>query len=435
MKSARTRKLGNLSALALVLAVALGGFLGLASDAGAQSRFGCSALDAAHVPSIDGLDGYFFRISPDLANHNSMTDEVVAEVAAISAAMSARGTELIFVPLATKAQVLPAKLGPEAEKYVYDADLAATIYDAQRVRLSAAGVAVVDARRAFLASDDAHRAFFKTDPRLTNDGLRILAKAIADLRLDWPLAGGKGYVTTRGEPVVLDSIAHDVLQLSCLSELPSVETADYKTVAQSADDALDAPPRVVFAGPSEIVDASLNFDGFLSEVSGERVDLWLAKSSFSALTAYLTSEKYRQSPPEVLIWAVPVWENLALGGDQPFREAVAAIEDVCVSDLDAEVAGPDRLRVALGEATFNDAQTLMIENAGAAGGHAVFNFVGMDGQMRSRTVVRPADVARSGRFYMPLTGLWDAGVSHVDIETPLTESALPVVALCRGAAG
>lgn len=420
---------------ASVFTVALGGLLASVTSAEAQSQFGCSELDAAHVPSVEGLDGFFFRIDPDLANYHAMTDEVVGEIAAISNALSARGTELIFVPLPTKAHVLPQKVGPEAEKYAYDADLAATMYDAQRAGLSGAGVTVVDARRAFLTSENASEAFFKTDPRLTNHGLRVLAEAIADQRVDWPATDSPGYVTSRGEPFLLGSTAHDVLQLSCLSDLPLVETTAFETLAKEAEHSMDAAPRVVFAGSSEIVDASLNFGGFLSEASGERVDVQVADASLSAFTAYLTSDSFRQSPPEVLIWAVAVWENVALGGDQPFREALAAIEDVCVADLDSGVAGPDRLRVALEEASFNASDTLMLDNASGTNGRAVFNFVGLDGQLRSRAVVRPPDVAHSGRFYMPLTGLWEAGVSYVDIETPLTEEALPVVALCRGSAG
>mgnify|MGYP001818048781 CR=1 FL=1 len=433
MDAVTTKTLEHLRVCAVGAAAAFGCLFTMTSQADAQSRFGCCGLEVAHVPSVEGLDGFFFRVQPDLATFHAMTDQVIGSVAAISQALEARGTELIFVPLPTKAHVLPMKLGPEAEKYAYDADLAATIYEDQKARLSDAGVAVVDARRAFLGSEFAEQMFFKTDPRMTNHGLRVLTEAIAEERADWPLADG--FVTSEGEPLALASLAHDVLQRSCLSDLPFVETTAFETVAQGGDTNLDAAPLVVFAGPSEMTDPALNLAGFLSDVAGRRAGVIGGETAFSALTAYVTSDAFRGSPPDVLIWAVPVWENLALGGDQPFREAVAAIEDVCVADLDKGLAGADRLRVALAEATFSAVDTLMLENSGAATDTAVFHFVGVNGEVRSRAVVRSGETVASGRFYMPLSGLWEAGVAYVDIETPLTGGALPVVALCRGAEG
>jgi len=428
-----SRPLGISSAFAASMAIAMGFLVLSTSVVEAQSRYGCSALEGAHVPNIEGLDGFFFRIDPDLLTYNRMTDETVAGIAEISVALAAHGTELVVVPLVTKALAMPSKVGPEAEKYVFSADLAATMYQDQIDRLTLAGVATVDARLALLDASGTEPVFFKTDPRLTNHGLKALAKAIADGREAWPAGDGPGYVTTEEGPIVLRSKAHDVLQMSCLSDLPAVETTVFQTVAKGADYAMEDGPRVVFTGTSHTADASLNLSGFLSELAGEKVSVIDGgESALEAMSAYLTSDAFRRSRPEVLIWAVPTWENLALGGDQPFREALAAVEDVCVSDLDIGLAGPNLLRVALGEAVLQGADTLFLDNSGVPDARAGFHFTGLQGQMRTRTVVRADDVPHSGRFYMPLTGLWEDGVAYVDIETPLTQGPLPIVALCRG---
>ena len=431
MKMTKSRDTGACGVSTALFAVLLGVSFGVGTDVQAQSRFGCAELDATHWPSIEGVDGVFFQIGPDLQTHHAMTDETVGRVAALSAAFEARGTELVFVPLPTKALAMPAHLGPEAEKFAYDAGLAATIYEDQIARLSAAEVSVVDARRALLGVEN---AFFRTDPRLSNEGLRALVAAVGAGREDWPLDEAPGYVTSAGGSLELDSIARDVLQMSCWADVPSVVTTEFRTVATGADYAMDDGPRVVFAGPSGMADARLNLAGFLSEAAGRRAAVLGGETAFAALTAFVTSDGFRQSPPEVLIWAVPVWETLSSGGDQPVREALAAIEDVCVADLDSDVAGANRLRVALGEAGARSGDTLMLDNRQMVSATAVFHFVGLDGQERTRAVVRPDGAMSSGRFYMPLSGLWEDGVAYVDIETPLSDGPLPVVALCRGGA-
>ena len=424
------RALRAFTTFAFAIGVAL-----IATPSAAQSLFGCSGLEAAAVPSIEGENGVFYQIDPDLMTSHRMSDEIVQQIAELSDAFEERGTRFVFVPLPTKALALPSTLGPEAVKFAYDSDLAATLYRDQVRRLSAARVAVVDAHVALSAGPRAIPSFFKTDPRLTNAGLNRLVDAVAETVGDWPTEFGPGYTTTQIGSTEVVSRTHMVLQLSCLSQLPEVAPDTYQTVAKRADDEMDKAPRIVFAGTEHTTSDDLNLDGFLQAASGEKATVLNGgEDALAALTAAVTSDAFRAEPPKVLIWAVPIWTNLALGGDQPMREALAAVEDRCVDDLDFEIMAPGRLRVAIGDAQFGPKDTLYLDNSAMGAKYASFRFVSPDGHSRTRVVNRSAADVTTGRFYMPFSALWTDGVSHVDIETPFSADAEPIIALCRGRA-
>ncbi len=398
----------------------------------AQSLFGCSDLGNAHVPSIEGDSGVFYRIDPDLLTFHRMTQNTVADVAVLSDALALSGTRLIFVPLPTKALAMPFAMGPDAQRFAYDIDLAATMYDNQLVRLTSRGVTVVDARRAFLDAGAPEAPFFKTDPRVTNIGLQVLAKAIAKTVGAWPYENGPGFVTKAKGTINLASLSHLALQLNCLSDLPEVATMAFETVAKGANYAMENQPRVVFAGSGYTTDSQLNLGGFLSEAAGERVGLINGgDDTLAGLVSYLMSEAYLKSPPEVLIWEVPVASNLAIGGDQPMREALAAVGSRCIADLNVDATTSNRLRVVLSDVNHGPQDTLFLDNSAARADRAVFHFVSTDGRTRTRVVKRAEALEATGRFYMPLTALWEEGAAYVDIETAMSD-VVPSVTLCRG---
>lgn len=398
----------------------------------AQSLYGCRDLASAQTPSVEGRQGVFFRIDPDLLTYNRFSDEIVSAIAALSVGLAERGTTLIVVPVPTKALAMPEYLAPDVAIYGYDPALAASIHDDTLARLRAAGVGAVDARHALRSAVSGETTFFKTDPRLTNAGLSALARAIADRLPDAPAGEAPaGYRTSPTALRTLPSQDRLNLQMLCLTPLPEVTTMGFETLAEDPE-AADAPAPVVVVGTDLTGAPELNFAGFLSELSGLGVaGPVFAQDTVAAMSAYLTSDDYRLNPPGFLVWEVPSWANLGLRGDQPLRELAAAARNDCARDLAVTPAGGDRISVDLSGIPQDGALSLLLET-GTEAARADFHFVAAGGQKRTRPVVRAEDQPLTGRFYMPLTGLWAEGSARVEIEIVIDPGALPRVALCQG---
>lgn len=416
----------GLAASALGLAVAALAPAPLA----AQSLYGCRDLASAQTPAIEGRQGVFFRIDPDLLTYNRFSDEVVAAIGTLAAGLAERGTTLIVVPVPTKALAMPDDLGPDTAAYGYDPALAAAIYDDTLARLGAAGVTALDARRALRNAVSGETTFFRTDRRLTNAGLFALARGIAGGLKDSPLDTA-AYKTEPTGALTLSSQDRLNLQMHCLTPLPEVTTMRYETVRQDPA-GTDAAAPVVVVGTELTGTPDLNFAGFLSELTGLEVSAQgPSRDPVAAMSAYLTSDTFRQTPPDLLVWEVPSWANLGLYGDQPLRELAAAARDDCDRDLAVTRTGDGRISVDLAGIPHEGGLSLRLET-GAKAARADFHFVSTRGEQRTRPVVRTGDQPRTGRFYMPLTGLWAEGSARVEIETEIDPDTLPTVALCRG---
>lgn len=408
--------------------------LALPGLAEAQSLYGCEDLLSAQVPSYEGGDGVFFRVDPDLLMYNRMSDEVVEEVGRLSQTLSQRGTALVFVPLPTKSLAMPDHLGPDVAEFGYDPAVAATIFDDTVRRLEVAGVTTVDARRALRTATSGEPVFFKTDPRLGNAGILALAQATAE-KLSGAQNGPSEAIFTSeatGEKT-LPSLDRFHLQLNCQAPLPDVTTMGFVTRRVVPKHDADSPAPLVVAGTALTGEPQLNFAGFLAEQSGLEVEQHsVAEDSLAAMSSYLTSDEFQLSPPEFLVWEVPVWTNLALRGDQPMRELMAAARGECGAGLAAERTAENRIRVRLGDVRQSPDLTLLLDTGDAPARRADFHFFAGDGRVRSRPVVRAEGQPPTRRFYMPLTGLWAGGSATVEIETDAAFGDLPLIALCQG---
>ena len=403
-----------------------------ATGAEAQSRYSCTELNNAHVPVIEGENGNFFRVDPDLVLSHDFSDAVIERIGAFSDALAARGTKLIVAPLPTKAIAMPDMLGPDASTYAYDRSLAATLYQDMIVRFRASRVATVDVRGALAGGWSDTQAFFKTDPRMTNEGLIRLVGEIIKQMPARERPTEDGFATVLREAHEVASHDHLVLQLNCFAALPGVSTGDYLTTVLDAGLVAGDVPKLVYVGSDMTAHGDLNLAGFLSDAANEAAYVVNGGGrSLHALTSYLTSNAYQVAAPEVLIWELPIWESLASGGDQPLREVLAAAEGRCETPLEMALLESGGVRIELSDVEFTSNDTLFLDNSGMPSTKASFSFVSQDGQRRTRSVERSEEVSASGRFYMPLSGLWELGAKYVDINVPLDETDLPRVALCR----
>ena len=212
----------------------------------AQSVYGCNDLAGRHtLPAVEGADGVFYRVDPDMRNFHAFSDESIARLADLSQALASLGTTLVYVPLPTKSLAMPDQLPQAAMDLGFDPDLATTVYDEILRRLRDSGIQTVDVRAALRAAPDDQPSFFLTDYRMTSAGGRRAAQAIADA-----LAQATGFTdlpkslfdTRSGGMVTLASDMRSILQRHCLIALPVVQTETFVTTrfqdGQSTDTTL-----------------------------------------------------------------------------------------------------------------------------------------------------------------------------------------------------
>lgn len=414
-----------------LILLAMGFALLTGTQALAQSAYGCTDLGGRHnMPSVEGNNGVFFRINPDLHMFHSISDQSVARLAKLSAALKSSGTTLIYVPVPTRALVMPGSLPHMALDYGFQTDLAATVYDDTIRRLRGAEVLAVNLRSALRMSAQNALPFFATDPRLTPGGAQQMAQAIAKT-----ISQTDGYdeiskarfTTTSGMPEIWPSTMRNKLQRHCMLEIPPVKAPQHIT-AMSQTRTLDANNsifenhasghRIALVGTDITGSAVSNLAGFLSQETGLDVIQYSVPDggSFSAISSYLTSLAFQKLQPNYLVWANPVSNNLAKFGDQPFRELTAAARGGChISVPVMRGARPTSIRAELSGLAAGQSYTLYVDADGGGASEARFDFISYQGLVRTRHIFRHPDQVKTGRFYMPLSGLWRQGVQAVDI--------------------
>ncbi len=389
----------------------------------ADSAFGCTGLAGdAVMPAIEGRGGIFFRLLPDLAMAPLPDESVVAQLSALSAALAAGGTQLVLVPLPSRALAMARALPVEAEAMGHDAALAATLHDAAIARLSNHGIAAPNVRRALLGGPQDAPAHLATDPRLAPEGERRLARAIAAFLADLPATRAlprQEFVTRMGEASELPSPMRARLQRHCQDPLPPLRVP--RVTLKGADAAGENPEKaqvVLVAG-----EEADNIAAFLAEASGlstRPIGGDAEGDALEALASYLLSAEFRAARPPVLLWLVPAVDTLAVHGDQPLRELVAAAGPGCRQDLPFEPGGTaGLLKADLRGLDPGRAEMLMVDTGPDSGGSPAmemrFDFRGPDGTTRSRWVRRGPRLGPTTRFHVPVDGLWPGGAVAVEI--------------------
>ncbi|MEJ6402667.1 hypothetical protein V8J85_07230 [Yoonia sp. 2307UL14-13] len=418
----------------------------MAAPAMAESNFGCSGLEQnRELPSIEGKDGVFFRINADLRMNHPFSDQTVASLAELSEALAANGTTLIYVPIPTKSVTMPDHLPDEAPLYGFDLEIATFVHDEILQRLSDAGVLTVDARTAMLGAPQDDPAFFKADFHWSASGARETAKAIADVIKAHPSYADLTPTTFETSPQDTDiafSGMRRILQQHCVDTLPEAVTMTYETqqsgnldISGGLDlfgDGEDAVP-IALVGTSFSDSPINNFPGFLAEYSQLEVVNYAITggNQYGAMISYLTSPEFQDTRPKFLIWENPIYNNLAQFGDQPMRELIAAAGRSCTMELQADVADDlTSLTVDLAAYDLGLNDTLLVDTNKSIGLSADFRFRSSEGLERTKTIVRGERLTRTGRFYMPLSGLWPDGAVSMDFTMTQRFASPPTVHAC-----
>jgi alginate biosynthesis protein AlgX len=414
-----------------------------AGAAAAQSTYGCLGLDDRHAyAAVEGDAGTFFLIDPDLRMFHPLTEEAADAIAGLSAALAVRGTTLVYAPLPTKSLALPERLPQAAFDYGLNPDLAATFYDLLLDRLRSRDIAAADLRRAMRAQDGAP-SFHLADHRITPSGATRIAAALGQVIATAP--GFKElpraqFTTTATGTVTLDSDMRAALQRHCQIRLPEVMAEGSTTTrAGGTSTGTDLFSSAATTGGIVIVttdkagEPTANLAGAVAKATGLDTQIYAVPQggSYAAISSYMTSRIFQERRPAFVVWLNPVEENLSDRGDQPMAELVAAATGDCgiplpmTPGIEVGTLSADLSSLDLGRG-----YTLLVESEGSAAFRAQFDFRGPDGTIRTRQVLRHRDQAPTGRFYMPLTGLWPEGARSVEVILDVPVSAGARVSAC-----
>ncbi len=412
-----------------------------------QSAYGCTGLDGQQKhAAIEGSDGIFYRVDPDMRMFNSVSDETADQMAALSKALASLGTTLIYVPVPTKSLGMPDQLPPAARDYGFDVDIAATVYSESIKKLQKRGVLVADARFSLQAPVADGPSFFGTDYRMTTKGAEREAAAIAAVIAAAPgfadLPKGR-FDNSPAGTVQVESAQRSAMQRHCLQPLPLAETEAYApTRLQGNGAARDttifgsgsgAGGRVAIVGTELDGDPIANLSGFVAKATGLETSQYAVTDggAFAAISAYLTSRAFQDARPAFLVWTNPVNESLAKYGDQAFAELIAASGDTCRVPLPVSVDLQSNSVVAdLSSLDASQTYTLYLDADGAPATSAQFDFTASNGLIRTKSIYRNRDQVKTGRFYMPMSGLWSEGVQSVQITLDVPLGNAPRVSAC-----
>ena len=441
----KTKRIGQALLAAIVAATSLGMTAGSAQ---ADSEYGCHNLAFSEMlPALEGSEGVFFRIDPDMQLHHWIYEETLAQMGALSDALAAQGTTLIYAPIPTKALAMPDHLPPEAADLGYDTDLAISVWETLRDRLAAAGVTTLDARTVLRRVSIAGEApFYGTDPRLSLAGIQALSNALAK-GLGVPQAEETAAAATpaslvagAGTAVHLPSVTRLQLQQECVETLPHViaPPAPSRTAASTAmgvwPGAGSGRPAadIAIVGTEIAVDPALNFARYAAAATGATTESYAVPGDdpFAAIAAYLTAPDFRERRPRFLVWADPIWLPLGQNGDRPMRELIAAVGNACTTGIPLAQSAERRVRADLSDLPAAASLTLQFDAASSGVRRFAFHFLSADGQRRTRWAIRPNQTAATPRVFMPLSGLWPEGAAAVEIEMDAAPGSAARLTLC-----
>ncbi|KPF46086.1 alginate biosynthesis protein [Rhizobium sp. AAP43] len=448
-----SQALVSTTAIALVLAGLSSAPVSAEEPNEGPSGFGCHALeDIAELQMIEGKDGMFFRILADLRLQHAFTDQTVERLAAMSKALAAHGTTLVYVPLPTKSQVHPDLVPERAALYGFDAGIASQVYDDVVRRLEKKGVVAVDIAtpmRSDNRSPSGDYSFFKADFHWTAHGADVAAKAIGDRLKTLPAYEDITPVRYEMEEVIPDresSSMRDLLQKHCLKNVPPVTAKAYRAVRQ--EDAAAGGGGLDIFGAAEHATTALigtsysdkpisNFADFLQYRTGVPVENYSISggNQFGSILSYITSREFQESRPRFLIWENPIYNNLGQYGDAPWQEVLAAAGGECTTSVAATRKDDRTVEADLASIKLSPGDVLLADIGRDISRKAQFTFTGTDGQNRVRSVERGDRLRSTGRYFLSLGGFPAGSFGKVSVSFDAAVDETTTLSICKTKTG
>ena len=402
-----------------------------------------------HRTTIQGTEDWLFRTEVDLGTEFPVDEKVLADLARMVRMLNSRGTQVLLLDLPPRGLLTANHLMPESRER-YDWKLAMANYRRALQRFRDIGFIVPD--YGLLAEQpDGSEYFFRRDGHWTPDGARRTARLIADSVMKQPFYDGlrkKAFTTKQSgqqrHPGVLSIVASQI----CGGNFPAEVVSGFSTSPSETFPFADEPvPDITLAGTSFSAGPAYHFGGFLQQfLQTDVFNASISGGSFDgALTLYLPSAPFQESPPKLLIWEF-AHPQIAAARDTQLRRLIPLIENGCAGkatllENTVAISSGDGFTEVLfnGGGTIIDARSrdLLVDLQFADAG--VNEILGeawyLDGK-HEVVRVRMNDFTRAnGRFVLELNREPDYAEQpmidfRVQIVTPLKEATSVSAALC-----
>jgi alginate O-acetyltransferase complex protein AlgJ len=256
---------------------------------------------------LAGTDGWLFTAEEARPVPASLS-QTADRISQVQAVLALSGTTLVVVPIPAKIDVQDSHLdAPELTAAIAD------LYTAFRDALEQKEIAAVDARTPLVTLAATQNAFFPTDTHWTSAGAKTVADAIAASGL---IAMGDATIMTSDEPtktltgdlvsfVTSDTLAPQVgLAPETVTPYLSQVQADAAATDIFAADSVD----IVLVGTSYSANPDWSFAEALKQSLRRDVLNMAAQGQgpVKPMVDYLASPEFRDTPPKVVIWEIPI---------------------------------------------------------------------------------------------------------------------------------
>lgn len=285
-----------------------------------------------------GDDGWLFRTNMDLVEDVQPIDPLIYEdLARLRRALNARGVQVVMVSSPPRGLVEARKLGKGLSSR-FDFPRALDNYRKHLDRLRAAGFIVPDtATFAGESADNGEPFYFKRDVHWRSSGARRTAELVAaELRargLSKNLPEKPFDTVLSGTHLTPGSISAIASRL-CGGVWPSEISPTYITAAPSSDNLFgdEGAPQVTLVGTSFSANPLYHFAGYLqSTLKTDVLNAAVAGGSFDgALTQYLRSAAFQESPPKILIWET-AYQYFGTIGRTTLRRLIPLVGNGCTA--------------------------------------------------------------------------------------------------------
>ncbi len=262
-------------------------------------------LGEARQGVIVGRDGWLFS-AEEMRPMPSDADlaGIVGIVHAIRAQLAAGGTDLVVVPLPAKIDIYR----DSGSDPLFGSSLE-VLYADMSAGLAARGIAVVDARSVLL--NTVEPVFFATDTHWTPHGAHLVAAAVAASGAIAPGPMAFDRVDEAAKSLTGDLVSFVTTEAFAPGiglPLETVTPVLLTAISKEADIFGEAANDIVLVGTSYSANTDWGFANALMLKLGRDV-VSVAEQGLGPLKpmqAYLASADYRDAPPAVVIWEIPI---------------------------------------------------------------------------------------------------------------------------------
>ncbi|NCO02881.1 MAG: hypothetical protein GW903_01670 [Alphaproteobacteria bacterium] len=372
---------------------------------------------------IMGQEDWVFRTKIDFSDDFDLNSAGRERFKRFNDALAKHDIELVLALVPTRGMMHHDKINyPE-----FDFEKAKASYLELAQQIEDQGI---DVATAFDVPRDGDGYFYKRDHHWKSEGAKHMAKAVAQKIRAMPFYDGLAKTSFKTEPNgehKQKGTFEEFIEKQCGQDIPDETVTQYKTYAESSDDLFGdtKPAEIILIGTSNSVQvtANANFDGYLREFIGADVENRAISGGGidSSLFKWLMAPEFKANKPKVLIWEIPVYQDLDSGSF--YRQAIPTAYGSC--------KGNDVLSDTITAGKQNDLFKAAFSNDVSGVNHYVelffndwterklrFNVEYKDGQKDSLSIRRVKKYAPDGKFFIELDQGITAPIKNISLLLP-----------------